>query len=232
VSLVVLALSLAVLGGALWTLVFWPNSNSHTFLDLSRGSVLLFTAALCIVGWAALCGRMVGMEWLRWCLLAVAVPLTILGIWTAILDGANGAYASRAVGVTVVAGLQLLLLVDWVLRRTRRADLAIKGSASATRVATAFLVALMIVPTVCAFRWSALIGDFRSTITQRTGVIPVTDIPTSPGKSYLLGWANATLSLVLRSSISNAVVQNTNTSNSPFTDSAGQQIRPEYLWGN
>ena len=97
---------------------------------------------------------------------------------------------------------------------------------------TAFLVAIMIVPTVCAFRWSTVVGDFRSTITQRTGIIPVADIPTSPGKSYLLDWANATLSLVLRSSRSNAVVHNTDRRDSPFrVDSAEQQIPPEYGWG-
>ena len=233
VSMVVLALSVAVLGGSVWTLVFWPNPSSHTFLDLSPSIVLLSVGALCVVGWAALYGRMVGLEWLRWCLLAVAVPFVILGIGLAIHDGPVAAFSSRAVSLTVVAVLQIALLVDWILRRRDEVGHAIRLSKGATRVATAFLVAVMVVPSVCALRWSTVIGDFRSTITQHTGTIPAADIPTTPAKSYLWDWTNTTLSLVLRSSSSNAVIRNTNPSFSPFSiDLVEQQIPPEYLWGN
>jgi hypothetical protein len=231
VSVVVLALSVAVLGGTVWTLVFWPNPSAHTFMNLSSSSVLLSMGALCIVGWAALYGRIVDMEWIRWCLLSVSVPFTVLGIWTAIDGGPSAAYFSRATGLIAVAALQLALLVDWILQRTDRAEYAIRPSTGATRVAAAFLVVVMIVPTVCAFRWSTVIGDFRSTITQRTGVIPAADIRT-PAKSYLWSWTNPTLSLVLRSSVGNAVVENADPRHGPFdVDSAEQQIPPEYRWG-
>jgi hypothetical protein len=232
VSIVVVVLSVAVLGGALWTLVFWPNPSSHTFFNLSSSSVLLSIGALFIVGWVALYGRMAGIEWLRWSLLAVAIPFIVFGIWLAILNGPNAAYSSRATGLIVVAALQLALLVDWVLRRTDQASYAIRPSTSATRVATAFLVAVMIAPTVCALRWSTVIADFRSTISQRTGVIPATDLRTTP-ESYLWSWTNPSLSLVLRSSSSDAVVQNPTTNSfNPFSvDTAQRQIPPEYRWG-
>ncbi len=231
-SAVVLALSVAVLGGALWTLVFWPNPSSHTFFNLSASSVLLSIGALFILGWVALHGRMAGMEWLRWSLLAVALPFIVFGIWLAIIDGPNAAYSSRATGLSVAAALQLALLVDWVLRRSDQARYSIMPSTSATRVATAFLVAVMIIPTVCALRWSTVIADFRSTITQRTGVIPAADIRTTP-ESYLWSWTNPTLSLVLRSSSNNAVVQNPTTNSfNPFSiDTAQRQILSEYRWG-
>lgn len=95
-----------------------------------------------------------------------------------------------------------------------------------------FLVAVMIVPTVCAFRWSTVMGDFRSTITQRTGIVPAADVRTTLANTYLWGWTNTVLSLMVRSSSSNAIVENTTTDFVPFSvDSAEQQISPAYRWG-
>ena len=54
---------------------------------------------------------------------------------------------------------------------------SIRLSAGATVGATAFLVALLVIPTVSALRWSTVVGDFRHTISQHHGVIPATDIP-------------------------------------------------------
>ncbi len=232
VSMIVLVLSVAVLAGAGWSIVFWPNASSHTFLNLSPSIVSLSMGASCIVGWAVLYGRLSGVEWLRWLLLALAVPFTLLGIRSAINTGPYAAYTSRGMCVAVVAVLQLVLLVDWI--RLQRADEVSRGitlSTGATRGAAAFLVAVMIVPTICAFRWSTVIGDFRSTITQRTGIVPASDVPTTPAKSYLWPWTNTTLSVLLRSSNSNAVVENTDPLDAPFgADSAEKQIPPAYRW--
>jgi len=240
VSVVVLALSVAVLAGAVWTLVFWPTTASRTFLNLSPSIVFLSMGALCLVGWAVLYGRLFGVEWLRWLLLALAAPFTLLGIRLAINAGPYAAYSSRAMCLAVVVVLQVALLVDWRLvvlvnwlrlQRTDEARPEVRLSEGATRGAAAFLVAVMIVPTVCAVRWSTVIGDFRSTITQRTGVVPAADVTTTPAKSYLWPWTNTTLSVLLRSSNSNAVVENTDTRDAPFgADSAEKQLPPAYRW--
>ena len=174
-----------------------------------------------------------GLSRLRWVLLVLAVPSTLNGIRLAITGGPLVAYFSRGAALTLVVALQLLLLVDWTVR-LRGMDpriWSVRLSSGAARGAAAFLVALMIIPTVCALRWSTVIGDFRQTITQHQGVVPATDIPASPGSSYLWSWTNTTLSLILRSSSSNAVVENVGTTVIPFNiDLTERQISPAYRW--
>jgi hypothetical protein len=234
-SIAVLVLSVAVLGSAICTLVLWPNPNSNTFLELPASAVFLYLGAFCLIGWAVLYGRPFGLSWLRWVLLVLAGASTLNGIRLAITGGPLAAYFTRGVAVTLVAALQLLLLVDWTIR-LRGMDpriWTIRLSSGAARGAAAFLVALMIVPTVSALRWSTVIGDFRQTVTQHKGVVPATEVPSSPGTSYLWSWTNPTLSLLLRSSSSNAVVENTTTDVVPFSvDSTEHQIPPAYGWSS
>jgi hypothetical protein len=253
VSILIVFLSVAVLGGALWTLVFWPNSNSQTFLNIPPSIVLLSVGAFFLLGWAVLYGRLSGLEWIRWIFLLVAVPVTLLGIHSAIRSGPFDAYSSRAMGVVVVVALQALLLADWIvgLQRTdavnpRSMPSSIRSSVAtiwaatrpvslsrgAARGAAAFLVAVMFIPAVCAFRWSTVTDDFRSTITHHTGIVPAADVRTSLADTYLWSWTNSTLSVLLRSSTSNAIVENTSTMDIPFSDDrAEQQIPSTYRWG-
>jgi hypothetical protein len=233
-SMAVLALSVAVLGGAVCTLVLWPNPNSNSFLNLPPSTVLFGMGALCVLGWAVLYGRPFGLSSLRWVLLILAVPCTVNGIRLAIRDGAIAAYWSRGACLTLVVALQLLLLADWIirLRGTDPVRLPVRLSPGAAKGAAVFLVVLLVVPTVCALRWSTFIGDFRQTIMQHKGIVPESDVPTRLGSSYVIDWTNTTLSVILRSSTNNAVVENATTASVvPFgIDSAEQQIPPAYRW--
>jgi hypothetical protein len=116
VSVVVLGLSLAVLGSEVWTLVFWPNPNSNSFINLPPSALFLFMGGFCLAGWAVLYRRSFGLAKLRWVLLVVVVPLTVSGIALAIRDGPLAAYFTRGPCLVLVAGVQLLLLVDWIIR--------------------------------------------------------------------------------------------------------------------
>lgn len=250
-GILVLGLSVVVFGGAVWTLVFWPSSDSRSFVDLSPSIVFLSLGAMCLLGWAVLYGRLVGMQWIRWLILVLAVPFTFQGIRLAINDGPHAAFESRAAAATVIVALQLLLLADWLTLRpelvnwlirnqlivqregTDEVSLAVRLSAGATRGAAAFLIALLIVPTVCAFRWSTVMSDFRSSITQHTGVVPAADVQTPFASTYLWGWTNTVMSLMVRSSSRNAIVENTTTDFVPFSlDSTEQQVSPVYRWNS
>ena len=230
-SIVVVALSVAVLAGAVCTLALWPNPNSNTFLELPRSTVFLYMGGFCFIGWAVLYGCPFGLSRLRWALLVLAIPSTLFGIRLAISDGPLAAYFTRGAAVTLVAALQLLLLVDWIIRLRGPDSISwtVRLSSGATRGAAAFLVALIIVPVVCALRWSTVIGDFRQTITHHEGKVPATDVPRSAGTSYLWDWTNIDLSLILRSSTSNAVVDNT-TNVVPDVGLAEQRISSAYRW--
>jgi hypothetical protein len=153
----------------------------------------------------------------------------------AITGGPLAAYFTRGAAVILVAAVQLLLLADWTIR-LRGMDLriwTIRLSSGAARGAAAFLVALMIIPIVSALRWSTVIGDFRQTVTQHQGVVSATEVPRSPGTPYLWDWTNPTLSLLLRSSSSNAIVENATTDVAPFSvDAAEHQISPAYRWSH
>ena len=189
------------------------RTQTPTPSSSSPSTVFLCMGAFCLIGWAVLYGRPFGLSRLRWVLLVLAVPSTLNGIRLAITGGPLVAYFSRGAALTLIVALQLLLLVDWTVR-LRGMDpriWSVRLSSGAATGAAAFLVALMIIPTVCALRWTTVIGDFRQTITQHRGVVPATDIPASPGSSYLWSWTNTTLSLILRSSSSNAVVENVGT---------------------
>jgi hypothetical protein len=236
--MIVFALSVAVAVGAAWTLIFWPNPNSKTFLDFSASIVLLSIGATFLVGWAVLYRRLPGADWPRWCLLVIAVAFTVFGIRSAIHAGPPAAYTSRGFCVAVVAVLQGVLWADWIrIRHTESRDDDRVGdsvtlSTGALRGAAAFLVVVLIIPTTCAVRWSTVVRDFRSTITERTGDVPATDVRTGLARTYLLPWTNTTLSVVLRSSSSNAVVENTTDKVHPFSiDVAEQQVPPAYRWG-
>jgi hypothetical protein len=231
VSVVVLGLSVAVFGGAVWTLVFWPNPNSGSFLNFPPSILLLSMGATCLAGWALLYRRIEHGEWLRWSLVALALLFTAAGVLSAIKAGPQDAYSARGFCVAVVTVVQVVFLIDWNrMRRVGEADRSLGISAAAARGAAGFLVALMIIPTVYALRWSTVIGSFRTTITQHAGVVPDADVPTNLAVSYLWPWTNTTLSVLLRSSINDAVVENTGTMN-PFTVAeAEQQIPPSYRW--
>ena len=234
-SIAVLVLSVAVLGSFICTLVLWPNSNSNTFLELPASTVFLYLGGLCLIGWAVLYGRSFGLSKIRWILLVLAVASTLNGIRLGITGGPLAAYWTRGAAVTLIAALQLLLLVDWMVKLRGMDPLiwSIRLSPGAARGATAFLLALLIVPTVCALRWSTVLGDFRQTVTQHQGVVPSAEVPPSPGSSYLWSWTNPTLSLLLRSSSSNAIVENMTTGFTPFSvDSAEHQIPPAYRWSS
>lgn len=232
-SFVVLVLSAAVLGAEVWTLVFWPNPNSNSFVNLPLSTALLFIGGSCLIGWAVLDGRP-ELGTLRWALLVLAVPLTLYGISLAIRGGPLAAYFTRGPCLALVAALQILLLVDWIIRLRGLAskNWAVKLSSHATWGSALFLVALMTIPIVCALRWSTVVGNFRQTITHHKGFIPVTSIATSAGSNYLWPWTNTTMSVLLRSSTSNAVVENTHTNpHIPFTiGSAEAQISATYRW--
>jgi hypothetical protein len=232
-SIVVLMLSVAVLGGAVWTLIFWPNPNSDTFVNIPSSTVVLLSAGLCLIGWAVLHGNRSGLEWLRWALVALAVPLTLYGIFSAIRGGPLTAYFSRGPCLILVAALQLLLLFDWLIRIKRLGftNWTVKLPPHATPVAAVFLVALMAIPIVSALRWSTVVDGFRQTITHRKGFVPASSITTADS-SYLWPWTNTTMSVILRSSNSNAVVENTIADRLfPFSiGSAEQQLPAVYRW--
>ena len=235
-SMAVLVLSVAAVGGAVCTLVLWPNPNSNTFLNLPPSTVFLGMGALCVLGWAVLYGRAFGLSSLRWVLLILAVPCTVNGIRLAIRDGAIAAYWSRGASLTLVVVLQLPLLADLIirLRGTDPVRLPVRLSPGAAKGAAAFLVVLLVIPTVCALRWSTFIGDFRQTIMQHKGIVPESDVPSRLGSSYVIDWTNTSLSVILRSSTNNAVVENASTATVvPFgIDLAEQQIPLAYRWGS
>ena len=235
-SMAVLVLSVAIVGGAVCTLVLWPNPNSNSFLNLPPSTVFLGMGALCVLGWAVLYGREFGLSSLRWVLLILAVPCTVNGIRLAIRDGVIAAYWSRGACLTLVVALQLLLLADWIirLRGTDPVRLPVRLSPGAAKGAAAFLVVLLVIPTVCALRWSTFIGDFRQTIMQHKGIVPESDVPSRLGSSYVIDWTNTSLSVILRSSTNNAVVENASTATVvPFgIDLAEQQIPLAYRWGS
>jgi hypothetical protein len=232
VSLIVLVLSVAVLSGAVWTLVVWPNKNSDDFLNASLSVLLLVMGSVLLVGWCILYGRVPGAEFLRWALLAFAILLTGLGIRAGIHAGAEGAYQSRSVTVVVVVVLQVVLVIDWI--RVRRTDERIPDlgeSVGSARVAAIFLIVVLLIPAVGATRWANVIDDFHSTVTQRTGDIPAADVRPSLPKAYVIPWTDTSLSVLLRSSDSNAVIENTGELNPFSVGSAEQQIPSQYRWG-
>ena len=231
-SIVVLVLSVVALGSFICTLVLWPNPNSSTFLELPQSTVLLCLGACSLIGWAVLYRRPFGLSKIRWVLLVLAVAFTAGGIRLAISGGPLVAYWTRGAAVVLIGALQLLLLADWIVKLRNMDPLiwSIRLSAGATVGATAFLVALLIVPTVSALRWSTVVGDFRHTISQHHGVIPATDIPQSSGTPYLWIWTNTTLSLLLRSSPSNALVENIGPGGPFSIEYAPFQIANTYRW--
>jgi hypothetical protein len=185
------------------------------------------------MAWTVLHGREIGLSPLRWVLLVLALLLTINGILLAIRGGPLAAYWTRGSGVTLVVALQLLLLADWIIRLREKSLFSwrLRLPPTAARGAAAFLVALLIIPTVCALRWSSVVSDFRQTVTQHHGIIPSTAIPTSVGSSYLWDWTNTTMSVILRSSTNNAIVENTTTDPEPFSaKSAQEQVPPGFGW--
>ena len=233
-SIVVLVLSIAVLGAAVWTVVFWPNPNSNTFINFPDSAVFLFIGGFCLIGWALLYRRAFTLGRLRWALLILAVPFTLYGIHLAVQEGPLSAYFTRGPSLVLIAALQLLLLVDWIIRRSglESTNWTVQLSSHASLGAAVFLVALMTIPIVCALRWSTVIADFRQTITHQKGFVPETSISTSAGSSYLWSWTNATMSVILRSSSTNAVVENTSMDPLyPFSiGSAQQQISAVFRW--
>jgi hypothetical protein len=76
-----------------------------------------------------------------------------------------------------------------------------------------------------------VIDDFHSTVTQRTGDIPAADVRPSLPKAYVIPWTDTSLSVLLRSSDSNAVIENTGELNPFSVGSAEQQIPSQYRWG-
>jgi hypothetical protein len=232
VSLVVVVLSVAVLGGALWTLVAWPNKNSDDFLDFSTSIALLSMASALLIGWCILYGRVPGAEWLRWALLAMAAILTGLGIRAGIHAGAEGAYQSRSLTVLVAVALQVLLFIVWIrVNRSQKSIPDVGESTGSARAAAAFLIAVLLIPALGAARWSTVIDDFHSTVTQHTGDIPATAVSTSRDKSYLIPWADTSLSVLLRSSDPSAVIENRGHFNPFSIGSAEKQIPRQYRWG-
>jgi hypothetical protein len=233
-SIVVLVLAIAVLGAAVCTLVLWPNPNSNTFLNLPGSAVFLFLGAFCLIGWAVLFGSPFRHARLRWAFLVAAVPFTLYGVLLGIRGGPLAAYLTRGPCLTLVAALQLALLIDWVIRvkGLDAKNWTVRLSSGASVGAALFLVSVMVIPIVCGLRWSTLVGDFRHTITNRRGIVPATDIPTSAGTPYLWSWTNTTMSVILRSSTDNAVVENTMTPRLvPFPiASAQQQLPGAYRW--
>ena len=235
-SMAVLVLSVAIVGGAVCTLVLWPNPNSNSFLNLPPSTVFLGMGALCVLGWAVLYGREFGLSSLRWVLLILAVPCTVNGIRLAIRDGViAGLLVARSVpdvGRRVAAPAPRRL--DHQTQRNRPRALARPSVARRGKGAAAFLVVLLVIPTVCALRWSTFIGDFRQTIMQHKGIVPESDVPSRLGSSYVIDWTNTSLSVILRSSTNNAVVENASTATVvPFgIDLAEQQIPLAYRWGS
>jgi hypothetical protein len=237
VSVAVATLSVIVLAGAVWTLVFRPNSNSADFLkDLETlnplSMVALIMGAACLLGWVALYGH-ADPEWLRWPLLVPATVLTLLGIKSAIHTGPGAAYSARGFCVIIVVVLQVLLLIDWLRPQWMESrNLVPTVSQGGVLGATAFLVIVMVIPIVYAARWSSVIGEVRVTITDHAGVVPSSDVRTPLATTYLWAWTNPTLSLVLRSSSRNAVVENRDPSLGPFgATSAETQIPSAFRWG-
>ena len=233
VSIVALALSIADLLGALWTLVFWPNRNSSTFSNFSQSIALLTLGAICLIGWSVLFGRMQGAEWVRWLLLAGATLLTLLGIGSGIHAGAHAAYDSRGFSLVVIVMSQVVLFADRArLRRESQNGRRIQLSKGAARGATGFLVAVMILPTACALQWSIVLSDFESTVTNRTGLVPSAEVATPTSEGYLWSWTNTTLSVLTRSSTSDAVVENTGRLEPFPIGEAEQQLPAKYRWTN
>ena len=199
--------------------------NSKTFTNLPASTVFLCMGALCLLVWALLNGF--GLAWLRWAILVLAVPFTVNGIRLAIRDGPLAAYWTRGAGIHLVVALTAPTSrrLDRPTQRTKARQLGDQAVIDHDTVATAFLVALLVVPTVCALRWATVISNFRETITQHEGIVPQSDVTRSAGTSYLWSWTNTTMSVILRSSNSNAVVENTDRNNLPFNlDRAQEQI--------
>ena len=233
-SIAVLVLSVAVLGSFICTLVLWPNSNSNTFLAPSVHGVPL-------LGWP-LPHRM-GRA-LRTLLWTVEDPLDSAGPCRGIhLErdpvgdhrrsscGLLDARCGRHIDCGAPASAPRRL--DGQTQRHGSPHLVDQIVAGSGQGSHRVLLALLIVPTVCALRWSTVLGDFRQTVTQHQGVVSSAEVPPSPGSSYLWSWTNPTLSLLLRSSSSNAIVENMTTGFTPFSvDSAEHQIPPAYRWSS
>jgi len=233
----VAVLALLATAVALWTLTYRPNSNSTDFLtnvEHARPSsiVLLVMGGLCLLGWAGLHGRGKRATWIGWALVVPAGLFTVFGIQSAVRAGPEAAYAARGFCVLVVLGSQLLLLIHWLrCQRSEGSTDSLRLPVGATRGLAVFLVALMIIPTVCAVRWALVVDAFRSTITHNSGVVPAHDVRTPLATSYLWPWTNTTLSVVLRSSESSAVVANSDPINPFPRPAAEQQLPPHYTWG-
>jgi hypothetical protein len=237
VSTGVAVLSVVAALVALWTLAYRPNSNSTDFLtdveNLRPAAILLLmVAGSCLVGWAVLHGRGDAATWIGWALLVPTVGFTLLGVQSAIHAGPAAAYAARGFSVALVVAVQLLLLVNWVLaRRSHSAAVPINLPTGAAWGAAAFLVVLMIVPTVGGLRWSTVVGAFRTTITTHTGLVPESRVETPLAATYLWPWTNTTMSVVLRSSADDATVLNTIPDNPIPVYRAQAMLSPTYTWG-
>ena len=237
VSAVVAVLATGAAVAAVWTIVYRPNSNSTAFLanveDVRHSSMaLLMVGAAFLVGWAALFGRVHYGPWIRWVLLAPAAYFTVVGIGAAIHGGPEAAYASRGFCVIVVVAAQVALFADWFrLRRPHAIGATYRWSMGAAWGACVFCVAVMIIPTVCALRWSAVMGQFRTTITHHTGTVSADAVESPLAASYLWPWTNPLLSLAVRSSADDAVVANSAPFASITVQSAGIVVPPAYRWG-
>ncbi len=231
-SVVVLVLSVAVLGGAVWTVVFWPIPSTDSFVSLPYSTVVLFFGAFFLIVGAVLQGLPFGPKRLGWVFFILAIPFALYGIRLAISGGPSAAYSARGPCLILVAALQVLLVADLILQLWGPANWTVKLSPHATSAAAIFLIALVTIPIVCALRWSTVVGDFRQTITHHKGFVPATSVTSSEGSSYLWPWTNTTMSVILRSSTSNAVVENTSlTPDIPFSiGSAENQIPAPYRW--
>ena len=106
-----------------------------------------------------------------------------------------------------------------------------RWSKGAARGACVFCVAVMIIPTVCALRWSAVMGQFRTTITHHTGIVSADAVESPLAASYSWPWTNPMLSLAVRSSADDAVVANSAPFASITVQSAGIVVPPAYRWG-
>jgi hypothetical protein len=239
VSAGVAAVSVVAAAVALWTLVYRPNSNSTDFLtDVENlephAMVLLIVGGAWLLGWAAFPVRDRGAAaaWIRWALLVPAVLFSLLGIQSAVHAGPAAAYASRGFSVIVVVGVQFLLLIDWTLIRWSAASSGpVRLPSGAAWGAAAFLVVLMVIPTVGALRWSTVVGAFRTTITTHSGTVSDSQVRSPLATTYLWPWTNTTMSVVVRSSADDAVVANSDPVN-PFPIAlARYQISPRYTWG-
>jgi len=237
VSWMVAVLSVAAIGVSLWTLEFRPNSNSGDFLNSieelrPKSMVALIFAGVCLATWILVQALAPHLRWITVPVFGVIAFSTLAGVALAIQDGPITSILSRGYCVILIAVLEVALLIDWIRKRRPGGGYNfVKVTTMNVTVAVTFLLSMLAIPITFAIPWSGFLGEFRSTINSKVGVMPSSDVHSSNADKYLVGWTNPSMSVILRASANSAVVASPDSSFEPFTPiEASRQIPRRYGW--